>query len=262
MNNLFKSIGVPKCAGAVASRSSALGIHLLFVCLFAGCASTGGDYTVVDPHEGFNRGSYDFTDSVDRAVLVPVARGYQKILPDPVEKGISNFFVNLQTLASSANGFLQGKPVSGGEDFARFLLNSTLGLGGLFDPATSVGLKYHQEDLGQTLAVWGWKESRYIYIPFMGPTTVRDLPSVLVSSYMPRLLLGSSYHWGISGLNVVSSRAGLLATTETRDATAIDPYTFTRDAYAQRRRFLIYDGEIPLDDLFDDFDDFADDEEP
>lgn len=230
----------------------------LSLCIGLSACSTlqGEEYAVYDNFEGFNRTSYQVSDSVDRAVIVPVARGYHKVMPDFVEQGITNFFLNLRTVASSANGFLQGKPRSGGEDFGRFLVNSTLGVGGLFDVASRVGIDYHDEDLGQTLAVWGWKRSRYLYVPFMGPSTVRDLPSTLMRGYITRLMLGSSYRWGMSAADFLQTRANLLALSDTRDASAIDPYAFTRDGYIQRRKFLIYDGDLPIDDLFDDFEEY------
>ncbi|NKC01605.1 MAG: VacJ family lipoprotein [Pseudomonadales bacterium] len=229
--------------------------------LLGGCATLeGDDFAVYDHHESFNRTSYDISDSVDRNVLVPVARGYQKVMPDFVEKRVSNVFANLRTLGSSANGFLQGKPRAGGEDFGRFIVNSTIGLAGLFDPASDVGLRYQEEDFGQTLAVWGWRKSRFVYVPFLGPATIRDLPSTIIRGYIPRLIIGSDYPWPASVVDLVNARAALLTTTDVRDASALDPYTFTRDGYIQRRKYLIYDGDPPLDDLFDEFDDFGDEE--
>ena len=118
----------------------------------------------------------------------------------------------------------------------------------------------HKEDFGQTLAVWGVKKSRYVFIPFVGPSTIRDIPSTVVRSYLPRLILGHEYHWSISGLDIVSAREDLLGASNVRDASALDPYAFTRDAYFQRRKFLIYDGDPPMDDFFDDFDEEFDEE--
>ncbi len=228
----------------------------------AGCAGLGGDeYAVYDPHERANRAVYDVVDSVDRHTLTPVARGYQKITPDWLETGISNVFLNLRTVPSALNGFLQGKPRSGATDLARVVINSTAGIGGFFDVASRMDLRYQEEDFGQTLAVWGVTRSRYIYVPFLGPSTLRDLPTTLVRSYLPRLLLGSEYHWSISVVDAVSTRAELLSATDVRDASALDPYAFTRDAYFQRRKFLVYDGQLPLEDMFDDFDEFEDFEE-
>lgn len=230
--------------------------------LASGCASLeGADYGVYDEYPSFNRFSYELTDAVDDAVLAPVARGYQAVLPGFVETGISNVFANMRTMPSALNGFLQGKPQRGLVDTGRFLVNTTLGVGGLFDPATGMRLYPQNEDFGQTLAVWGWRKSRYIYLPFLGPTTIRDFPSRLVSSAMPRLILGHEYNWGVGVLDTVSSRAELLATSDIRDASALDAYTFTRDGYVQRRKFLIYDGRPPMEDLFDDFDAFDTDDE-
>ena len=233
------------------------GYIVAFSLLFSACTATqGGDYSVQERYEGFNRASYDFSDSIDRTFVVPVARGYQKVVPDVVEQGVTNVFLNLRSVASSANGFLQGKPGSGAEDFCRFVVNSTLGLAGIFDVASQVGLDFHDEDFGQTMAVWGWQNSTYLYVPLMGPSTWRDLPTSLIRGYIPRLVLGSAYRWSMSSVDFVSTRANLLVLSDTRDASAIDPYAFTRDGYIQRRKFLIYDGDLPLDDLFDDFEDF------
>ncbi|MEM7097581.1 MAG: VacJ family lipoprotein [Pseudomonadota bacterium] len=239
-------------------------VGLVFCLALSGCATLEGeDYDTYDPWEGFNRTSYEVSDAVDRTVLVPVARVYKKVTPDWLESGIGNVFLNVRTISSSANGFLQGKPESGFTDLGRILINTTVGIGGFFDVATPWGLRFQNEDLGQTLAVWGVTKSRYIYVPFMGPTTLRDLPSNFINSYIPRALFGSDYHWSLSALDVVNTRAQLLSASAVRDASALDPYAFTRDAYFQRRKFLIYDGDPPIEDFFDDFgdDDFEDDED-
>ena len=223
----------------------------------AGCASLGGEeYAVYDPYEDANRVVYDVVDAVDRHTLTPVARGYQKITPGWLERGISNVFQNMRTVPSALNGYLQGKPGSGSTDLARVLINSTVGIGGFFDVASRMDLRYQEEDFGQTLAVWGVTRSRYIYVPFLGPSTLRDLPTTLVRSYVPRLILGSEYHWSVSAVDAISTRADLLSATDVRDASALDPYAFTRDAYFQRRKFLVYDGRPPLEDLFDEFEEF------
>jgi len=209
---------------------------------------------VFDRSEGFNRASYGLSDRVDRAALLPVAKGYDKVAPGWLQTGVLNIFENLRTVGSSINGFLQAKPKSGATDLARLLINSSIGVGGFFDVASRWDLRFQQEDFGQTLAVWGVARSRYIYVPFLGPSTWRDLPSTFIRSATPRLILGSQYHWAMSGLDVVSTREDLIASTRVRDASALDPYAFTRDAYYQRRKYLIYDGDPPLDDFFDEFD--------
>ena len=224
--------------------------------LLCGCAPLQGpDYGAHDHAEGLNRASYAFTDAIDRAIVAPTARGYRWITPDWLERGIANVFLNMRHLPSAANGFLQGKPKAGGTDLARLAINTTVGIGGFFDVASRWDLRFQEEDFGQTLAVWGVKNSRYVFVPFLGPTTVRDLPSVVVRSLTPRLIVGSDYHWGWSALDLISVRAEALSASDVRDASALDPYAFTRDAYYQRRKFLIFDGDLPEDDLFDEFDD-------
>ncbi len=227
------------------------------VVLHSACSSLEGpDYGVYDASEGLNRASYTFSDRLDRAVVVPVAEGYQALLPDFVETAVTNFFHNLRDLDSALNGFLQGKPKSGGNDVARFMINSTIGLAGLIDVATPAGLRPQDEDFGQTLAVWGWKNSRYVYVPFLGPATIRDLPSLAVRGFVPRLLLGNEYSFWLGGLDVLNTRANALTLTGARDASALDPYAFTREAYYQRRKFVIFDGDPPMDEFDDFFDEF------
>ena len=244
-----RALHSPRALGRLAVLGSVL--------LLSPCAGLEGpDYGVYDTTEDVNRGMYRFSDRVDRAVVVPVAKGYQALMPDFIETGITNFFRNLRDLDSALNGFLQGKPKRGGTDVARFILNSTVGLAGLFDVATPAGLRAQEEDLGQTLAVWGWKKSRYVFVPFLGPTTIRDLPSLTVRGFVPRLVLGSSYSFWLGGLDVLNTRANALALTDARDASALDPYAFTREAYFQRRKYVIFDGDPP-----EEFDDFFDDEE-
>lgn len=223
------------------------------------CASLGEgpDSAAYDTNEGFNRASFEFSDSVDRSLIAPAARAYQGLLPDPVERGTSNFFANLASIDSSINGFLQGKPKGGGTDLMRFLLNSTLGVAGLFDVATPAGLPAQNEDFGQTLAVWGWRNSRYFYVPLVGPSTIRDLPAMALSAVLTPRLFPKDYRLWVSGVGLLSARADALVLTDARDAAALDPYVFTREAYYQRREFMIHDGEPPLDD-FDSFFDEAD----
>jgi len=234
-----------------------LRLCLVCVCLLCSACGTllGPEHGVFDRGEGFNRASYGLTDRVDRSVLLPVAKGYDKVTPGWLQSGILNVFENLRTVGSSINGLLQAKPRASATDLARLLINSTIGVGGFFDVASRWDLRFQQEDFGQTLAVWGVTRSRYVYVPFLGPSTWRDLPSTIIRSTMPRLLLGYEYHWAMSALDIVSAREDLIASTRVRDASALDPYAFTRDAYYQRRKFLIYDGDPPLDDFFDEFDD-------
>jgi len=242
----------------------------LLLCCFcsllgSGCAALPGGGYVADAAalyqaESINRQSYQISDSVDRHLLSPVARGYRSITPDWVERGILNIIPNLRTVSSAANGLLQGKPGAAATDLSRVLINSPVRLGVFFDVATRWNLRYQEEDFGQTLAVWGYTQSRFIYIPFMGPATVRDLPSLVLRSYLPRLILGHEYHIAISAVDLISVRADLLTATDVRDVSALDPYAFTRDAYYQRRRYLINDGELGEDLFFDEFSDEVADE--
>ena len=237
---------VRRSAGMVASA---------LVVLMAGCASLEGpEHGVYDPYQGFNRGSYGLSDWVDRNALVPVARGYSKVTPKWFRSSIGNVFLNLTTVDSALNGFLQGKPKAGGTDLARILINTTLGIGGLIDVAAKAGLDYQEEDLGQTLAVAGVTRTRFFYIPLLGPSALRDAPGVAIRATIPRLLIGGAYRWWMGGIDLLNSRAQALTLTDTRDSTALDPYAFTREAYYQRRKFLIYDGDPPVDDFFDEFD--------
>lgn len=240
-------------------------LRAAFVCFsfslaVAACTSIpDGDYQPSDPLEGFNRVSYNASDWIDRKTLAPLARGYSYITPDWWRTAVDNVFSNLLEVDSAANGFLQGKPKRGATDVTRVLVNSTLGVGGIFDVAQRMGLASGEEDLGQTFAVWGAKQTPYVYIPFLGPSTVRDVPSVAVRSMIPQWLLGNAFEPWIRALRIINLRAQLLTITDTRDASALDAYVFTRDAYYQRQKFLIFDGDPPEEDFFDeDFDDFDD----
>ena len=222
-----------------------------------GCASLEGpDYGAYDRAPEFNRASFELSETLDDQLFEPVARGYQGLVPKPIEAGLLNFFANLRSVDSCINGFLQGKPKSGGTDMMRLLVNSTVGVAGLFDVATPMGFAAQGEDFGQTLAVWGWRNSRYVYVPLVGPSTVRDLPSMAIRAVAPRLLLGGSYQLWMGGVDLLATRADALSLTDARDAAALDPFAFTREAYYQRRKFQIFDGDPPLDDFDDFFDEF------
>ena len=173
--------------------------------------------------------------------------------PDPLEKGISNVFKNFNNAPSAINGFLQGNVETGFNELSRLIVNSTLGLGGLIDVATIWGVNEKKEDIGQTLAVWGMKESPFIYVPIFGPTTLRDLPVRFVGMSVPRLIIGEDFPGYVTALQVISQRADLIEVIEQRDSNAIDAYAFTRDAYIQRRAFEIYNGDPPIEDFFDEF---------
>jgi len=192
-----------------------------------------------DPYERWNRGVYKFNDAIDRGVLKPVARTYTRILPEAVRIGIHNFFTNLDTPTVMINDALQGKLRAAGADLGRFLLNTTVGVGGLLDPATQVGIARNEEDFGLTLATWGVHPGPFLEIPLLGPSDVRDAPAKLVDTYTnPRQYIKNSYvKYGLYGVYFVDVRASLLSLDPTLQS-VYDPYVFIRDAYLQRRAFL------------------------
>ena len=225
----------------------------VFLTLLTGCITPSvSEFDVYDPAESFNRKMYAVGETLDNKFFVPVAKGYKKVTPDGVETAVTNFFGNLRNLDSALNGFLQGKFASGATDVGRVIVNSTLGMAGFFDVATKLGLPHQHEDFGQTLAVWGVKKTRYVFIPVLGPTTLRDIPGVFVDLLLPRVLMGDLYSFGVAGIDTIDRRAQALGASNLRDQTALDPYAFTREAYYQRRRYVIYDGTPPVEDFDDD----------
>ena len=217
-----------------------------------GCATPGRTESA-DPFESFNRRNFAFNGFLDRNFVAPVARVYVKATPRGVRRGISNFFANLAYPSVIANDFLQGKFEQGLEDTGRFIFNSTLGLGGLIDIAGPLGLEAHQEDFGQTLAVWGIDSGPYLELPFFGPYTTRgigDLPFSAATN--PLFYLDDPSPLSTLLLGVVDERAGLFDAIEVRDQ-ALDPYVFQREAFLQTRRHLIRDGR-QSEEAFDDLD--------
>jgi phospholipid-binding lipoprotein MlaA len=212
--------------------------------VLAGCATTADN---PDPWEGLNRKTFAFNDAVDRAVLKPVAQGYVKVVPGVARTGISNFFSNLEDVGNSLNNILQGKMVDGINDAGRVVLNTTMGIGGLIDVASMNGMEKHNEDFGQTLGWWGMESGPYFVIPLLGPSTARDAPAKFVDPqwYWPRLLDNDPLYWTLWGLDKVRTRASLLQAEGVLDQAALDRYTFIRDAWLQRRRSQVYDGNPP-----------------
>lgn len=228
-------------------------ILLAAVGMAAGCAHSP-TYDPQDPLEPVNRGIYKFNDTADTYVLRPVAKGYVAVTPTFVRTGVTNFFSNLAYPLTIVNQFLQGKPADGFSDVGRFLVNSTLGLGGLFDPATPLGLEKHDEDFGQTFGKWGVGNGWYLMLPFLGPSTNRDLSGRIVAiPFNPTYAFEESEVLiGLSVLDIVNTRAMLL-NADRLVRNQYDPYVFIRDAYLQRRRAQVYDGSPPREDF--DFDD-------
>ncbi len=189
----------------------------------------------VDPWQGMNRKIQKFNDTADRWVLKPVAKGYQKVVPGLVRRGVSNFFINLTYPLVVVNQFLQGKFAEGASDTGRFVMNTTLGIGGLFDPASGAHLALHDEDFGQTFGKWGIGSGPYLVIPFLGPSTVRDGAGSAVG-YVAQpvwyFVEDDNTRYGLTALNAIQTRAGLL---DAEQLISGDRYIFMRDAYLQRR---------------------------
>ncbi|MFT5392116.1 MAG: phospholipid-binding lipoprotein MlaA [Gammaproteobacteria bacterium] len=211
-----------------------------------GCATTESAQTD-DPFEPMNRKLHAFNNAVDDAVLRPVSDGYVAVTTGWMRQGVTNFFNNVSYPSVILNDVLQGKFEQSLEDSMRLVFNSTLGLGGLFDFSTMVGLPANDEDFGQTLGVWGMDEIAYLELPLMGPSSGRDVTGLPVSAgvSLMRFLNSDLLFWPLTALNVVNARANLSGAIAIRDRSALDPYVFTREAYRQRRRFLIYDGDPP-----------------
>lgn len=204
-----------------------------------------------DPWEGFNRTVFEFNDLADRYVAAPVARTYKKVTPDPVDQGIENVFNNVGEVKNFANDLLQGKPGDALIDFSRFVINTTVGVLGIFDVAGHIGLERQSEDFGQTLARWGVGSGPYLVLPLLGPSTLRDGPAKVPDGYLSPLreVEPVSADIGLMMLDLVQTRAKLLGS---EGLISGDRYTFMKDAYMQRREFLINDGE--LQDSFGDED--------
>ncbi|HVJ37731.1 MAG TPA: MlaA family lipoprotein [Stenotrophomonas sp.] len=207
----------------------------------ASAADTGtAASSTYDPWERYNRTMHRFNMAVDRAVARPLANAYVTVTPEPVRLGVSNFFENLRSPVTMVNQVLQGHPVQALQTLGRFVLNSTLGIGGLLDPASAARVPRRTEDFGQTLGVWGWSNSRYVELPLFGPRTVRDTFGLAGDMPLSPLRQVESDKWriGLQGLQLVNTRAQLLAVDALRDA-AVDEYALTRDAWLQRRNYQI-----------------------
>lgn len=224
----------------------------------SGCASQAQqEINPDDPWEGFNRRVFVFNDTLDRYALKPIAQGYDVITPDPLQRGVGNFFSNLGEVRTIFNSLLQWKWANAGVSSGRFLLNSTLGLGGFLDPATELGWNVNDEDFGQTLAAWGVGEGPYVVLPFLGGRTLRHaggLPADMYTS--PQHYIDDEMtRYGLYALELISFRASVL---DQEQLIRGDRYSFLRDAYLQRRRFEVNDGDSGEDPFASDDFDFDD----
>jgi phospholipid-binding lipoprotein MlaA len=231
--------------------------RLTIVAAFAAALSLGGCATLPpgskpDPRDRFeraNRSVYAFNRAIDHAVLRPVARGYVKITPRPIRRSVTNFFANIDYPITIINDALQGKVRDSLSDVARFGINTVIGVGGLFDPASHWGLEKHDEDFGQTLGTWGVHSGPYLMLPIFGPSTVRDAPAKVIDHFSsPRTyLLNGNADLSLSVIGAVDKRAALLDTDEMID-NAYDPYAFLRNAWMQRREYQVRDGQVSPDE--------------
>ncbi|MBM9913679.1 MULTISPECIES: MlaA family lipoprotein [Stenotrophomonas] len=205
-----------------------------------GTSDNSRSATAYDPWEPFNRKVHGFNNAVDRGIARPLATAYTHVVPRFARTGVSNFFSNLRAPLTITNQLLQGRPADAWDSLGRFLMNSTLGIGGLFDPASKAMVPRRNEDFGQTLGAWGWRRSRYVELPFFGPRTVRDVFGLAGDIPLSpiRRIESDKYRIGLQGLQLVDTRAQLLAIDDLRD-TAVDEYALVRDAWMQRRNYQI-----------------------
>lgn len=229
------------------------GCRVMILALGVVCAAPAAAQE--DPFEPMNRKIFAFNDTVDGWVLRPVARGYDRATPKPVKRSIGNFFDNLYTPVVAVNQVLQGKPKRGLEDITRFLVNSTVGIGGLFDIAGRNGLPRHDEDFGQTLAVWTGAQGPFLTLPFRGPATTSHAVGMVFDAFISplRLLSPNRDRMIVMAVDIVDTRAGLLSTERLISG---DRYLFIRDAYLQNRQYQVDDGAMDEDPFMDDFDDY------
>lgn len=231
----MKSHRAKRCV-AVLAVAAAMGM--------AGCATTANNPR--DPFEGFNRAMFSVNEGID-VVVKPVARGYDAVLPGPVKTGIGNFFGNIADLWIAVNNFLQGKVTEGASDVGRVLVNSTVGIVGLIDVASDLGLEKHAEDFGQTLGKWGVSEGPYLFWPIIGPRNVRDTFGFAVDASADPVvhLHDVSARNTLIGIRFIDLRASLLPADKVIEEAAFDKYNYIRDAYFQNRRNAVHDGNPP-----------------
>lgn len=209
----------------------------------AGCATVTNP-NAADPIEGFNRSMYTFNDTLDKAVLVPVAKGYRYAVPDPARDMVTNFFSNVGDVYNFANNLLQLEITAAAQDLMRLTINTFFGVGGLFDFATPAGLPKHSQDFGVTLGKWGLPDGPYLVLPLLGPSTVRDTVGMAGNMVIdPTSYIRPDWvSYSLFGVRLVNTRANLLDASNLLEAAALDPYSFTRDAYLARRKYLINGG--------------------
>jgi len=242
-------------------RSPTILCALALLALVGCAASPPAKRDPRDPWERVNRATFTFNDKIDRAIAKPAARAYRKVVPGVARKGVTNFFANLEQPTVMLNDVLQGKWRPAGQDAARFLLNTTLGLGGLFDPASPAGIDRNDEDFGQTLGKWGVRPGPYLMLPFLGPATVRDGVGDVVDAFTEpdNYVKDDTVVWSLQALELLQQRESLLDLEPALERT-FDKYAFIRNVYLQRRQYLVSDGAVAEEEATAPEDEFTDEE--
>jgi phospholipid-binding lipoprotein MlaA len=235
----------------------------LLISTIAAAVQTGCATTTIreaeqnDPWQGWNKGAQSFNDSFDKHILKPLAKGYLHVTNNAVDDGVTNFFSNVNDIGVTINDILQFKLLQGGMDFSRFMINTTAGVGGIFDWASKIDLPKHNEDFGQTLGFWGVPSGPYLVLPFFGPSSPRDTVGLIGDGFMDPItyvsifggFAGSATSLGTSVLDVTDYRAGIMTTEKVVDeATDGDHYDFLKSSYLQHREYLIHDGNVPQEE--------------
>lgn len=228
---------------------------LVISSVIAGCATTSTTNEKDDAWEGWNRSTQEFNDDVDKAVLKPMAKGYAAITPKFVNDGITNFFSNMNDIGVTVNDLLQLKMAQGGMDASRFLINTTVGIAGFIDVANMIDLPKHNEDFGQTLGVWGVPAGNYLVLPFFGASSPREAVGAIGDALLNPLTYTfavagggaaiSAVNAGAKTVDVTDTRADLMTTEKVVDEASVDRYSFIKNAYQQRREYLVHDGNVP-----------------
>ncbi|CAG7857061.1 hypothetical protein MCAMS1_01774 [biofilm metagenome] len=223
--------------------------------LLSGCVSTPSTQANNDPWEGWNRDVHEFNKDFDDTILKPIAKGYQSAVPNPVDESITNVFSNINDIGVTINDFLQFKFLQGGMDASRFLINTTAGLVGIFDVASMIDLPKHDEDFGQTLGVWGVPSGNYMVLPFIGASSPREAFGLLGDALFNPLTYVSFFGGfaanaataAATGVDVTDTRSDLMQSEKIIDEASVDRYDFVKNAYLQRRDYLVHDGNTPED---------------
>ncbi len=223
--------------------------------ILSGCSTTPKTQANIDPWEGWNRDVHEFNKDFDDTILKPLAKGYQEITPNPVDESITNVFSNINDIGVTINDFLQFKFLQGGMDASRFLINTTAGLVGIFDVAKLIDLPKHDEDFGQTLGVWGVPTGNYMVLPFIGASSPREALGLLGDALFNPLTYVSFFGGfaanaataAATGVDVTDTRSDIMQSEKIINEASVDRYDFVKNAYLQRRDYLVYDGNPPED---------------